>query len=488
MEQCGRMRHKVAHSTLRRAFQRVTLLATHSHSLLLSASLLFHCAASKQEKEIFRFSPNVIFFIVLPPIILDAGYTLKRRDFFQNLGTILLLAVTGTVLNCIVFGYILFGFAKVGWVPLDRTSPLESLLFGSIISATDPVATLAMLGSKEVNAHPLLYSLVFGESVLNDAIAIVLYKTFEGAMPDSEFTQGGSDETSFGATDLFKALGTFLGVSIGSVVMGVGIALVCCFIFKRIDFSKFPIYEFTLVSLFAYLSYFAAEMVELSGIMSLFFCSVCLAHYNYYNLSTNAQIATLECYKSLAQICETFVFCYLGITAGLSIQSTYLKWSIGMIVITILTCLVARAGNVFPICALANLGRKIKVPFKMQSQCSKARQKESRKSVAADEMAFAHWFCFFCSSPLSSSLVGGSSRRGVFRVVPVLPRRERQVRGELDAHARPVHDNRVRRPDAARAALLRHEQPAWSGARGGGGSGGRVRAAGPVGTKGRCGW
>ena len=80
----------------------------------------------------------------------------------------------GTVINNIVFGYLLYGFAKLGWIPLDDTSPLECLLFGAVISATDPVATLAMLGSKEVNAHPLLYSLVFGESVLNDAVAVRL--------------------------------------------------------------------------------------------------------------------------------------------------------------------------------------------------------------------------------------------------------------------------------------------------------------------------
>jgi NhaP-type Na+/H+ or K+/H+ antiporter len=51
-----------------------------------------------------------------------------------------------------------------------------SLLFGSLISATDPVATLTIYSSKAVNVPPLMHSLVFGESVLNDAVAIVLYK------------------------------------------------------------------------------------------------------------------------------------------------------------------------------------------------------------------------------------------------------------------------------------------------------------------------
>ena len=261
-------------------------------SLLVPLPLRILATASDSEKQVLEFSPNLIFFVILPPIILDAGYTLKRKDFFHNLGSILLLAVVGTVLNNLVFGYLMYGFAKLGWIPLDPNSPLECLLFGAVVSATDTVATLAVLGSKEVDAHPLLYSLVFGESVLNDAIAIVLYKTFESALPSADESAAGASpsSSSFGTGDLLVALGTFLGVSLGSVLVGVGVALCCCGIFRKVDLSHFPIYEFTLVTLFAYLSYFMAEMMYLSGIMSLFFCSICLAHYNYYKSATHTPL------------------------------------------------------------------------------------------------------------------------------------------------------------------------------------------------------
>jgi sodium/hydrogen exchanger 8 len=66
----------------------------------------------------------------------------------------------------------------LGWIEIDTSSPLEALLFGALISAVDPVATLSILGNPELNLDPLLYSLVFGESVLNDAVAIVLFNTF----------------------------------------------------------------------------------------------------------------------------------------------------------------------------------------------------------------------------------------------------------------------------------------------------------------------
>ena len=74
--------------------------------------------------------------------------------------------------------YLTFGIGKAGVVDIDTDSPLEALLFGALISAVDPVATLSIMGSAELNCDPLLYSLVFGESVLNDAVAVVLFRTF----------------------------------------------------------------------------------------------------------------------------------------------------------------------------------------------------------------------------------------------------------------------------------------------------------------------
>ena len=55
-------------------------------------------------------TPNTFFFYMLPPIILDAGYFMPNRLFFDNLGTILLMAVVGTIFNIIVIGKFIFNF------------------------------------------------------------------------------------------------------------------------------------------------------------------------------------------------------------------------------------------------------------------------------------------------------------------------------------------------------------------------------------------
>ena len=133
---------------------------------------------SKAELEFLSFDPEIFFFLLLPPIIFEAGYTLRSKSFFRNIGTIVAYAVVGTFVSTFIVGYLVFFIGQIGWIDIDRGNPMEALLFGALISAVDPVATLSIMGNPELNCDPLLYSLVFGESVLNDAVSIVLFHTF----------------------------------------------------------------------------------------------------------------------------------------------------------------------------------------------------------------------------------------------------------------------------------------------------------------------
>ncbi|OXB56924.1 hypothetical protein ASZ78_012363 [Callipepla squamata] len=121
------------------------------------------------------FDPEVFFNILLPPIIFHAGYSLKKRHFFRNLGSILAYAFLGTAVSCFIIGNLMYGVVKlmklVGQLS-DKFYYTDCLLFGAIISATDPVTVLAIFN--ELHADVDLYALLFGESVLNDAVAIVL--------------------------------------------------------------------------------------------------------------------------------------------------------------------------------------------------------------------------------------------------------------------------------------------------------------------------
>ena len=311
------------------------------------------------EADFVKFDITLFFFILLPPIILEAGYTLDRKSFFSNIGSILVYAVVGTILSTIVVGYGLYGAATNDVVPLNSNNALEALMFGSLISAVDPVATLTLMGSPLIGAPQLLYSLVFGEAVLNDAVAIVLYRTFESFL-DVEFSN----------ITVFYAFTKFIFISIGSVIIGVIVSLACAFLFKKATLlPNLPHMEVSLILLFAYSSYFFAELCGLSGIMSLFFCAIGLAHYNYFNLDHKTQHTTHLFMKSLAQICDTFVFAYLGLTIGVSLDDYHgylLIWDMKFISLTIVLCLVGRAVNIFPLTYILNRIRVIPIAFPMQ--------------------------------------------------------------------------------------------------------------------------
>ncbi|KAL7983772.1 hypothetical protein Chor_000648, partial [Crotalus horridus] len=181
-----------------------------------------------EQNDILRkvtFDPEVFFNILLPPIIFHAGYSLKKRHFFRNLGSILTYAFLGTAVSCFIIGNLMYGVVKlmklVGQLS-DKFYYTDCLLFGAIISATDPVTVLAIFN--ELHADVDLYALLFGESVLNDAVAIVLSSSIVAYQPTGE------NAHAFDAAAFFKSVGVFLGIFSGSFMMGVATGVVTALI------------------------------------------------------------------------------------------------------------------------------------------------------------------------------------------------------------------------------------------------------------------
>lgn len=305
----------------------------------------------------FTFSPEAFYFFLLPPIIFEAGYNMNKKNFFLNMGGILLYAIVGTLITAFVFGYFLYFWGKVGAISsIDNTNIIEALMFGSLISAIDPVATLSIMGSPGMNVHPTVYSLVFGESVLNDAVAIVLFRSF-----DSFIGKG-----ALNGKDILVVLGSFAGVSLGAFCIGIGIGLLSALFFKHItSLRQHPYLEVALTLFFAYVSYLVAEICRMSGVMSLFLTGVVMKHYNWYSLSSEAQTTTYHLFKAIAFCTETFVFVYIGINV-FGVYSFKNEWDPLLILFSLMGLGVSRACNIFPLSFIANLKRKSKITFKMQ--------------------------------------------------------------------------------------------------------------------------
>lgn len=293
-------------------------------------------------------SPEVFFFFLLPPIIFEAGYSLDRKGFFENIGAITLFAMLGTLISTFVVGILCFYAAKVGMITgIDKENPMESLMFGALISAVDPVATLSIMGNSELGVDPLLYSLVFGESVLNDAIAISLFKTF------FEFYK--PEGPKWSESQVPMALLSFVVVSGLSIVVGVSLGLAASWLYRHTDLKAYPNLETSLLFCFCYLCYATAEAVALSGIMAIFFQGLVLSHYNSYNLSETAHVASEQIFSTFATLTETIVFIYMGMGVFTVRFQTFDLW---FSIIALLACWVGRFLNIVPLSWLANLCRR----------------------------------------------------------------------------------------------------------------------------------
>ncbi|RUS80101.1 hypothetical protein EGW08_012147 [Elysia chlorotica] len=297
------------------------------------------------------FPPTIFFIVLLPPIIFEGGYNLHKGNFFHNIGSIMVFAVVGTVISAMIVGggIYLLGQAEV----VFQFNLVESFAFGSLISAVDPVATLAIFQALDVD--PILYMLVFGESMLNDAVSIVLTTTLlEFASPDAVVTSG--------AAAFFQAVARFSLMFFGSAAIGVLFGLLSAMMTKFCDFHKTPSLEVGMVFAFSYLPYALAEGIHLSGIMAILFCGIVMSHYTHFNLSPVSQITVQQTFRTIAFIAETCVFAYLGLAIfsfKVNVKPAFTIWSIILI-------LVGRAANIFPLSFLVNFFREHKITRKNQ--------------------------------------------------------------------------------------------------------------------------
>ncbi|KAH1243920.1 Sodium/hydrogen exchanger 6 [Glycine max] len=229
----------------------------------------------------------------ISPAFSLASFWSFQKPFFANFGAIVTFAIFGTFLASIVTGVLVY---LGGLMYLMYRLPfVECLMFGALISATDPVTVLSIF--QELGTDVNLYALVFGESVLNDA-------------------------------NLFKYAG--------------------------LDIDNLQNLESCLFVLFPYFSYMLAEGLGLSGIVSILFTGMVMKHYTYSNLSRSSQRFVSAFFELISSLAETFVFIYMGFDIAMEKHS----WShVGFIFFSIIFIGIARAANVFSCAYLVNLIR-----------------------------------------------------------------------------------------------------------------------------------
>uniref|UniRef100_A0A182TG44 Cation/H+ exchanger transmembrane domain-containing protein n=1 Tax=Anopheles melas TaxID=34690 RepID=A0A182TG44_9DIPT len=252
------------------------------------------------------FDPEVFFNIILPPIIFHAGYSLKRKYFFRNLGAILMFAIIGTTLSAFLIGALMYGFVQLMPKLKSSFTFLDTLYFGALISPTDPLTILAIFSDMHVDVN--LYALVFGESVLNDAVAIVL----SGAIQN--YGEHYSSNGEFEGHAFLRSLGDFFSVFAFSLLIGASMGCVTAMMTKFTRIRDFPLLESALFVLMSYSTFLIAEAAELTGVVAVLFCGICQAHYTYNNLSDDSRTRTKQIFELLNFLAENFIFSYIGVS------------------------------------------------------------------------------------------------------------------------------------------------------------------------------
>merc|ERR1719291_902099 len=250
----------------------------------------------------------------------------------------MLYAFLGTFMSTFVVGGLVYYAGTIGWCyPLGL---LPSLVFGSLISATDPVTVLAVFQALRVKDD--LFSMVFGESVLNDAVAIVLSRTLLMFI-----------EVEVSASSIAAAGISFCKIFGGSVVIGGMFGALSSLVFKYLHMKEHHdilFLECALSFTFPWAAYYVAEGLELSGIVTILFCGIVMATYTRHNMSDHepgvekgkggAVVLTARIYKCVALVAETYVFVYLGM--AIVTFPIFEHTTVWLVIVAIGACFVGR--------------------------------------------------------------------------------------------------------------------------------------------------
>ncbi|QLG72831.1 hypothetical protein HG535_0D05400 [Zygotorulaspora mrakii] len=294
-------------------------------------------------QDAVTFNSSYFFNFLLPPIILNSGYELNQVNFFNNMFSILTFAIPGTFISAVVLGIIIFIWTSLGLESVN-ISFLDALSVGATLSATDPVTILSIFNAYQVD--PKLYTIIFGESLLNDAISIVMFETCQKLL-------GSPAKLS----SLFEGIGLFLMTFTVSLLIGLLIGILVALILKHTHIRRYAQIESCIVLLIAYESYFFSNGCHMSGIVSLLFCGITLKHYAYYNMSRRTQITIKYIFQLLARLSENFIFIYLGLELFTQVELVYKPV---LIIITAGSICVARWCSVFPLSNFINWVYKVR--------------------------------------------------------------------------------------------------------------------------------
>ena len=287
---------------------------------------------------------TIIFYFVLPILIFQAALEIDLKLLWKNIIPIGLLALPLMLVSAVVIAACVYrGIDHAVGFPW-----MAALITGALLSATDPAAVLALL--KNANAPEKLNMLLEGESLFNDATAVVMFSLLIAIATGAQ---------SAGSVD--EVILRFATVFFGGLAVGIIVALFLCLMMKIIGgFGSFPL----LSLICAYTAFLVAEdLLHLSGVMAVLAAGLTIGKYQWKSTSESHNDFTEKFWGLLGHIAESTIFLLAGITITLSMFTE--QWL--AIMIGIIAVVIARTVMVFGLFPVLHIVPGVEaVPLKQQ--------------------------------------------------------------------------------------------------------------------------
>eukprot|EP00937_MAST-01D_sp_MAST-1D-sp2_P001623 g1623.t1 len=292
-------------------------------------AVIYYCAPS--DAAIMRFSDDLFFYILIPPVVFAEAFTVRKIKFFSHIGTVCAFGFAGALLQSVLLGYALYATARAGvHDELDRRNPSEALLLAAALSSSEGAALI------NEHAFPRLHSLAHGEGVLNDPASIVVFTAVvRGSSAGDAFVFDGGTVGQI-ALELLRIGALSIAIGAAAALYGAKVVRVAreqaatataaaaapattgghgaARSHGRDEGSMHSLaaVQVAMVLAVSYLSYLSSEALELSGTLTIFVCALGMAQFAFRSMTPAAQLVVTHVASTLSFVIDLCLYTYIG--------------------------------------------------------------------------------------------------------------------------------------------------------------------------------
>jgi CPA1 family monovalent cation:H+ antiporter len=257
--------------------------------------------------------PVLILFVFLPPLIYSSAWTTSWREFRATLRPILLLSVGLVLATTIIVALVAHAFVGLPWA--------VAFVLGAVVSPTDAVAASAT--ARSVGLPRRLLTLLEGESMVNDATGLVVYRFAVAAVVTGSFS-------------LAQASLQFVVVSIGGLLVGLVVSWPLVWLHRHLDDAPIEI-AITLLTPFA--AYLLAEALDVSGVLAVMAAGLFLSRQSSRFFSSNTRLQANAVWNVLVFLLNGLVFLLIGLQLRSILEALASRAPLTMLIDALLVCL-----------------------------------------------------------------------------------------------------------------------------------------------------